>query len=95
VVAEESGGRRPRRRRRRRGGAPDARPEGAEGAPRDAPAWRSFPALFAFAIGALVMAVLTLIAPEAFPVFLFVALFGVAFGVAHLLARNLRGYRGR
>jgi fatty acid desaturase len=54
---------------------------------------RTFPVFFAFAIGALVMGVLVLIAPAAFTIFLIGAVFLTVFGVAHFFGQSLRAYR--
>ena len=85
--------RRRRRRRGRRSGKRRPR-ETTVVQPRQAPwQWGTFPVLFAFAIGALVMGVLVLIAPGAFTVFLVGAVFLCVFGVAHFFGRSLRAYR--
>jgi hypothetical protein len=55
--------------------------------------WRTFPVGFAFALGALVMALLVWIAPGAFYIFLVSAVFLTVFGVAHYFGRSLREYR--
>jgi hypothetical protein len=57
--------------------------------------WRTFPVLFAFALGGFVMALLIGMLPGAYAVFLTIAVFGVAFGAAHYFARTLRAYRER
>lgn len=85
TVAEEEQPRR-RRRRRRRGGVAGGPPGGtADASQWD---WRRFPVLFAFALGALAMAILTAAMPDAFPVLFIGALFAAAFGVAHLMVRR-------
>jgi VIT1/CCC1 family predicted Fe2+/Mn2+ transporter len=87
--------RRRRRRRGRRGGERRPRENALVNVkPRQAPwQWGTFPVFFAFAIGALVMGLLVLIAPRAFTVFLIGAVFLSVFGVAHFFGRTLRGYR--
>ena len=84
-----------RRRRRRRGrrvsegGAHQAAPPRREASWQ----WSTFPVFFAFAIGALVMGLLVLIAPAAFNVLLIGAVFLTVFGVLHFFGRSLRAYR--
>jgi hypothetical protein len=75
--------------RRRRAGA-----EASADQPRGTWQWRTFPVAFAFALGALVFAVLAGVT-GAFGLWFFVALFGVSFGVAHMITRSLRAYRDR
>ena len=88
-----------RRRRRRRGKrAGESRPpETATAKPAPAPEapwqWRTFPVGFAFALGALVMGMLTWIAPGAFYIFLVTAVLLSVFGVAHYFGRSFREYR--
>ena len=85
-----------RRRRRRRGrrvsegGAHQAAPPLRREASWQ---WSTFPVFFAFAIGALVMGLLVLMAPAAFTVFLISAVFLTVFGIAHFFSRSLRAYR--
>ena len=57
--------------------------------------WRTFPVFFAFAVGALAMALLTALAPWAFPAFLIAAVFLLAFGLAHVATRVLIARRRR
>ena len=78
-------------RRRRRERAETVAPQGQ---PQATWQWRTFPVAFAFALGALVFAVLAGITGAGDLLF-FVALFGVSFGVAHMITRSLRGYRER
>ena len=51
--------------------------------------WRTFPVFFGSVCGALVMAFLIGAVPGLFVVFFFVALFGVSFGLAHILGRTV------
>jgi Flp pilus assembly protein TadB len=55
--------------------------------------WRSFPVFFAFVCGAFVMGLL--IATPAAPIAFYLALFGVAFGAAHIFTRWLAERRMR
>jgi len=55
--------------------------------------WRSFPVFFAFVCGAFIMGLL--ITSPAGPVFFYLALFGVAFGAAHIVTRWLAERRMR
>lgn len=89
--------RRKRRRRRRRGGGGAATADQPAAAPAALPdwQWRTFPVAFAFVLGALAMALLVALAPRAFPVWLSIALFGVAFGLAHILGRRWLATRRR
>ena len=100
-MPEEQVRRRRRRGRRGRGG----RGGGRGGAAPEAPAtevteaeaspgppdwrWRSFPVFFGFVCGALAMAFLIGAVPGLAPIFFFVALFGVSFGLAHILGRTV------
>lgn len=83
---------RPRRRRRRRGrrgggrAAAERSPDGASRPPEWR--WRTFPVAFAFALGSLIAAVL--IAGGLFYPVLYLALFGVSFGLAHMIVRRMR-----
>lgn len=49
--------------------------------------WRTFPVFFAFVLGVVVMGLVGAAEPTAFAVLLYVALFGVAYSVAHILTR--------
>lgn len=94
MVAEE-GVQRKRRRRRRRGGGGGGAPQ-AE--PRAQPLlsewqWRTFPVFFAFAVGMVVMGVL--VTTQIGLVVFIVGLFGVAFGVAHIVTRAIVANRRR
>ena len=92
-MAEEQVHRRRRRRRRRRGGgggggAPEA--TGTEASPALPDwRWRSFPVFFGFVCGALTMAFLIGAVPGLFVVLFFAALFGVSFGLAHIVGRTV------
>jgi Flp pilus assembly protein TadB len=55
--------------------------------------WRSFPVFFAFVCGAFVMGLL--VTSPAGPIFFYLALFGVAFGAAHMVTRWLAERRMR
>ena len=55
--------------------------------------WRSFPVFFAFVCGAFVMGLL--VTSPAGPIFFYLALFGVAFGGAHMVTRWLAERRMR
>jgi Flp pilus assembly protein TadB len=55
--------------------------------------WRSFPVFFAFVCGAFVMGML--VTSPAGPIFFYLALFGVAFGGAHMVTRWLAERRMR
>ncbi len=48
--------------------------------------WRTFPVLFAFVTGVVLMGLATVAEPFFF-VFFFAGLFGVAFGLAHIVTR--------
>ncbi len=48
--------------------------------------WRTFPVLFAFVVGVVIMGLVTA-EPTLFAVFFFAGLFGVAFGLAHIVTR--------
>ena len=88
-----------RRKRRRRGKRADEPRSPAVSPPAPAPApeapwqWRTFPVGFAFALGALLMGMLTWIAPGAFYIFVISAFFLSVFGLAHYFGRALRDYR--
>ena len=87
-------GRRRRKRRTRR------REEAPRYQPREAPStlpkpvtrsfpewnWRSFPVFFAFIVGVVVMGI-AIASPALGLVFFFGGLFGLAYGVAHILSR--------
>ena len=102
----EQQGRRRRRRSRRRHGADVERQVAGEGAAERASyarrpearqplaqwQWRTFPVLFAFAAGAVLMGVAT-VADPLFLVLFFAGLFGVAFGLAHIVTRVIVGRR--
>ena len=103
-MAEEHVYRRRRRRRGRRGGR-DAAPREREAAglasagakPGPAPPswqWRTFPVFFAFALGIVIMW-LAFAAPGLSVVVFFVGLFGVAFGLAHIVTRAIVARRRR
>jgi len=57
--------------------------------------WRSFPVLFAFVCGAFVMGLLNGVTNPVGAVFFYLVLFGVAFGVAHMVVRWLAERRMR
>jgi hypothetical protein len=57
--------------------------------------WRSFPVLFAFVCGAFVMGLLNGVTNPVGAVFFYLALFGVAFGAAHIVTRWLAARRTR
>jgi Flp pilus assembly protein TadB len=57
--------------------------------------WRSFPVFFAFVCGAFVMGLLNGVTNPVGAVFFYLALFGVAFGVAHTVVRWLAERRMR
>jgi membrane associated rhomboid family serine protease len=57
--------------------------------------WRSFPVFFAFVCGAFVMGLLNGVTNPVGAVFFYLALFGVAFGVAHMVTRWLAERRMR
>ncbi|MCH7511226.1 MAG: hypothetical protein IIB19_02555 [Chloroflexi bacterium] len=98
MVEERS--RRRRRRRRHRGGGGGA---GSAAGPEQPQAkatpqlpdwrWRSFPVFFAFACGALAVILLSVVFRA--DVLFFGALFGVAFGLAHMVTRLFVARRGR
>lgn len=103
MTTEEPQVRKPRRRRRRRrrgggqAGGDGAASEAAE--PKRAPAppewqWRTFPVLFAFALGVLVMGIAWPL-PGIGVTFFFLGLGGVAFGLAHILTRTIIARRRR
>ena len=48
--------------------------------------WRTFPVIFAFVAGVVIMGLATA-EPRFFAVFFFAGLFGVAFGLAHIVTR--------
>ena len=48
--------------------------------------WRTFPVIFAFVVGVVIMGLATA-EPTLFAVFFFAGLFGVAFGLAHIVTR--------
>lgn len=50
--------------------------------------WRTFPVAFAFVLGMIVMGVATTL-PYVFLFLFFAALFGLAFGLAHILTRTI------
>ncbi len=54
--------------------------------------WRTFPVAFAFVLGLIVMGVATT-APYVFLFLFFAALFGLAFGLAHILTRTIAARR--
>ena len=56
--------------------------------------WRTFPVAFAFVLGLIVMGVATTV-PFVFLFLFFAALFGLAFGVAHILTRTMAARRRR
>lgn len=81
----------------RRGGRRRGQSAGSPSQPHASPSdwqWRTFPVAFAFTLGALCFGVLAGTTGAFEPLF-FVALFGVSFGVAHMITRSLRGYRNR
>ena len=95
-MAEEQVHRRRRRRRRRRGGSGGGAPEATE--TETSPAlpdwrWRTFPVFFAFVAGALVMA---LVAGSiiGFAVS-WLAVLGMAYGLAHIVTRQFIARRRR
>ena len=99
MVEERS--RRRRRRRRHRGGGggadsaagPEPQPQ-AKATPQPPDwRWRSFPVFFAFVCGAMTIFLLSAVFRA--DLLFFGALFGVAFGLAHIVTRQLRGRRGR
>ena len=49
--------------------------------------WRTFPVIFAFATGAVLMGFAAMAEPTLFAVFFFAGLFAVAFGLAHIVTR--------
>ena len=49
--------------------------------------WRTFPVLFAFVAGAVLMGLAAMAEPTFFAVLFFAGLFGVAFGLAHIVTR--------
>jgi hypothetical protein len=51
--------------------------------------WRTFPVLFAFAVGAFSLALVALVIRGSFLTLFYVALFGVAFGLAHIVTRTV------
>jgi len=57
--------------------------------------WRSFPVFFAFVCGAFVMGLLNGVTNPVGAVFFYLALFGVAFGIAHMVTRWLAERRMR
>jgi Flp pilus assembly protein TadB len=57
--------------------------------------WRSFPVFFAFVCGAFVMGLLNGVTNPVGAVFFYLALFGVAFGAAHMVTRWLAERRTR
>jgi len=57
--------------------------------------WRSFPVFFAFVCGAFVMGLLNGVTNPLGAVFFYLALFGVAFGAAHMATRWLAERRTR
>ena len=95
-MAEERQSPRRRRRRRKRGGGGGAAPEAAQA--NVSPAlpdwrWRTFPVFFAFVVGLLAMA---LVAGSIIGFGLsWVAVLGVAFGLAHILTRQFIARRRR
>ena len=99
MVDEQS--RRRRRRRRHRGGGggagsaagPEPQPQ-AKATPQSPDwRWRSFPVFFAFVCGAMAIFLLSaVLRPD---LLFFGALFGVAFGLAHIVTRLLVARRGR
>jgi len=54
--------------------------------------WRTFPVFFAFMLGIVVMG---LVAPTPLGLIFYVGLFGVAYGVAHILTRMWVARRNR
>ncbi len=56
--------------------------------------WRTFPVAFAFVLGMLTMALAATVGPV-FLFLFFVALFGLAFGLAHILTRSIAARRKR
>ena len=103
-MAEERARKRRKRRRGRAGGggvAPAEREAEAQGqAPtKGAPTppawqWRTFPVFFAFVVGVVVMG-LAVSDPVISAVVFFAGLFGVAFGVAHIVTRTVIARRRR
>jgi cell division protein FtsW (lipid II flippase) len=95
-MPEERSGRKRRRSRRRRGGgggAPEETGEATKTAGRKAPSlpdwnWRTFPVFFAFALGVFLMGLLGAL-PDVGPALFFISLGGVAFGLAHILTRQV------
>jgi Flp pilus assembly protein TadB len=57
--------------------------------------WRSFPVFLAFVCGAFVMGLLNGVTNPVGAVFFYLALFGVAFGAAHIVTRWLAERRMR
>jgi hypothetical protein len=102
-VAEERVHRRRRRRRGRGGGAgsvvpaereAEARAQAKGAAPPPNWQWRTFPVLFAFVLGIVIMG-LAVADPVMSAVLFFAALFGVAFGLAHIVTRAIVARRRR
>ena len=91
-----------RRRKRRRGGRQDEGPTyQQQQAPKAPPKaqrtfpewnWRTFPVFFAFVTGIVIMG---LVAPTPVGLIFFGGLFGLAYGVAHIIARMWAIWRQR
>ena len=98
-MVEERSRRRRRRRRHRGGGGGAESADGPEPQPQAKATpqlpdwrWRSFPVFFAFACGALAVILLSAVfRPD---VLFFGALFGVTFGLAHIVTRLFIARRG-
>jgi len=100
-MANEQQGRRRRRRSRRRDSLGIERQGAAQDAAKRASYarrvearkplaqwnWRTFPVLFAFVAGVVVMGLAGMAGPTLFAVVFFAGLFGVAFGLAHIVTR--------
>ena len=101
----EERARRRRRRRRHRGGGgagegaarpePETQTEAKATPPPPDWQWRTFPVFFAFASGALIMGFLIGLTPGLFIIYFSVALFGAAFGLAHIVSRTVAARRRR
>ena len=99
-MSDAQAGRRRRRRRTRRreeGKTYQSRetlPAQPKPSPRSFPEWnwRTFPVFFAFILGVVIMGI-AIASPALGLVFFFGGLFGLAYGVAHILARLWVGRR--
>ncbi len=99
MPGEQQGRRRRRRSRRRDSHGIERQPAGQDAAKRVSHVrrsearqplaqwnWRTFPVIFAFVVGVVIMGLATA-EPTLFAVFFFAGLFGVAFGLAHIVTR--------